>query len=61
MPINAKNILPMWSFKRNRHPDGSLNKHKARICATNEGMQKWGAGYWEAYSPVVNSFSVELF
>jgi hypothetical protein len=57
MPINAKTILSIWSFKRKRHPDGSLNKHKARICA-HGGMQKWGVDYWETYSPVVNWISV---
>jgi Reverse transcriptase (RNA-dependent DNA polymerase). len=57
MPINAKTILSIWSFKRKRHPDGRLNKHKARICA-HGGMQKWGVDYWETYSPVVNWISV---
>ena len=29
-----------------RFPDGSLNKHKDRICA-NGGIQRWGDNYWE--------------
>jgi hypothetical protein len=57
MPVNAKTILSIWSFKRKRHPDGRLNKHKARICA-HGGMQQWGIDYWETYSPVVNWISV---
>jgi Reverse transcriptase (RNA-dependent DNA polymerase). len=58
MPINAKTILSIWSFKRKRHPDRRLNKHtKARICA-HGGMQKWGVDYRETYSPVVNWISV---
>ena len=28
MPIGAKTIMAIWSFKRKRYPDGSLNKHK---------------------------------
>ena len=33
MPVGVKTIWDVWSFKRKRHPDGSLNKHKARLCA----------------------------
>ena len=54
---NVKTILAIWSFKRKRFPDGSLNKHKARLCA-HGGMQKWGVNYWETYAPVVNWISV---
>ena len=59
VPLNAKPIKAIWSFKRKRRPDGSLLKHKARICA-HGGMQKWGDNYWETYSPVVNMMSVRL-
>ena len=54
---NSKTILAIWSFKRKRYPDGSLNKHKARLCA-HGGMQQWGVNYWETYAPVVNWISV---
>ena len=57
MPVGAKTILSIWSFKRKRYPDGLLNKHKARICA-HGGMQTWGENYWETYAPVVNWASV---
>ncbi len=33
MPVNAKTIMSIWSFKHKRHPDGFLNKHKACLCA----------------------------
>jgi len=56
---NSKTILAIWSFKRKRHPDGSLDKHKARLCA-HGGMQQWGVNYWETYAPVVNWISVRL-
>ena len=59
LPTNAKPIKAIWSFKRKRRPDGSLLKHKARLCA-HGGMQQWGDNYWETYSPVVNMLSVRL-
>jgi len=59
IPRRIKPILAIWSFKRKRFMDGSLNKHKARLCA-HGGMQQWGVNYWETYSPVVNWISVHL-
>jgi hypothetical protein len=59
LPTGAKPIKAIWSFKRKRRPDGSLLKHKARLCA-HGGMQTWGDNYWETYSPVVNMLSVRL-
>jgi hypothetical protein len=59
MPVDTKTIMSIWSFKRKRYPDGSLNKHKARLCA-HGGMQTWGQNYWETYAPVVNRVSVCL-
>jgi len=44
MPSSTKTIMAIWSFKRKRFPDGSLNKHKARLCA-HGGMQTWGENY----------------
>ena len=31
MPKNAEVIKTIWSFKRKRFPDGTLNTHKARL------------------------------
>ncbi len=28
MPMDTKTIMSIWSFKRKRYLDGSLNKHK---------------------------------
>ncbi len=53
MPENTKTIMSIWSFKRKRFPDGTLNKHKACLCA-HGGMQTWGTNYWKTYAPVVN-------
>ena len=59
MPSDMKTIMGNWSFKRKRLPDGTLNKHKARLCA-HGGMQQWGVNYWETYAPVVNWISVRF-
>ena len=59
MPPGAKTIMAIWSFKCKRYPDGSLNKHKARLCA-HGGQQTWGQDYWETYAPVVTWASVRL-
>jgi hypothetical protein len=42
-----------------QHPDGTLVKHKARLCA-HGGMQQWGTNYWQKYSPVVKKVTVCL-
>ncbi len=59
MPADSKTIMSIWSFKQKRYPDGTLNKHKARLCA-HGGMQTWGENYWETYAMVVNWASVHL-
>ena len=59
IPAGMKTIQAIWSFKRKRYPDGTLNKHKVRLCA-HGGMQQWGVSYWETYSPVVNMLTVRL-
>jgi hypothetical protein len=58
-PRTAKLIEAIWSFKRKQRPDGTLVKHKARLCADG-GMQQWGTNYWETYSAVVNMVTVRL-
>ncbi len=59
VPRTAKPIQAIWSFKRKQHPDGTLVKHKSRLCA-HGGMQQWGTNYSETYSPVVNMVTVCL-
>jgi hypothetical protein len=44
IPLGNKTIQAIWSFKRKRYPDGTLNKHKAWLCA-HHGMQQWGVLY----------------
>ena len=59
MPRGIKPIMAIWSFKRKRYPDGTLNKHKDRLCAHGI-QQQWGINYWETYAPVVNWVSVRF-
>jgi hypothetical protein len=44
IPPRHNTVQAIWSFKRKRFPDGTLNKNKARLCA-HEGMQQWGVSY----------------
>ena len=48
--VKRKRTMSIWSFKRKRHPDGSLSKYKARLCChrgqqqflpSSEGEIKW--------------------
>ncbi len=57
LPIGTKTIMAIWSFKRHQFPDGTLNKHKAQLCA-HSGRQTWGQDYWDTYAPVVTWASV---
>ena len=52
LPIGTKTIMAIWSFKRKRFPVGTLNRHKARLCAHGR-QQIWGLDYWDTYAPVV--------
>ena len=57
--IDRQQIMMIWSFKRKRHPDGSFNKCKARLCC-HGGQQQWGVNYWDTYAPVVSWSSVRI-
>ena len=56
---NHNLVNAVWSFKRKSAPDGTILKHKARLCA-NGGMQIEGEHFWETYSPVVQMTTVRL-
>jgi len=59
--IVRQKIMMIWSFKRKRHPDGSFNKGKARLCC-HDGQQQWDVNFWDTYGPVVSwsSFCILL-
>ena len=42
--IKREHSMVIWSFKRKRYPDGTLDKHKARLCC-HGGQQQWGVDY----------------
>ena len=52
-------VMSIWAFKRKRSPSGTLQKHKARLCA-HGGQQQWRVNYWETHAPVANWASVRL-
>ena len=57
--IKREQIMMIWSFKRKRSPDGTLTKHKARLCC-HGGQQQWGLNYWDTYAPVVLWSSIRI-
>ena len=59
LPPGANTIMAIWSFKRKRFPDGTLNKHNAQLCA-HSGQQTWGQDYWDTYAPAVTWAIVRL-
>ena len=59
LDVKRHQIMMIWSFKRKRHPDGSLNKYKARLCC-HGGQQQWGVNYWDTYAPVVSWSSIRI-
>jgi len=56
---NIKTIKAVWSFKQKRSPDGTVTKHKARLCA-HGGMREDGVHFWDTYSPVVQMTTVQI-
>eukprot|EP00956_Cyclotella_meneghiniana_P017113 scaffold27601_cov69-Cyclotella_meneghiniana.AAC.2 len=55
-PADGSRIGDILTFTR--LPDGTLNKHKARLCA-HGGMQQWGVNYWESYAPVLTGLETK--
>ena len=51
--FQRKRLNLIWSFKRKRNADVSLNKCKARIFCYG-GQQELVINYWETCAPVVN-------
>ena len=49
----------VWSYRRKRHVDGTLLKHKARLCADGS-REKKGVHFDEVFAPVVSWSTVRL-
>jgi len=59
VPDNFAVLPSIWSFQRERAPDWTTLKHKARRCH-HGGKQVEGEHFWETDSPVVNWRTVRL-
>ncbi len=59
LPPRAKLISSIWSYQRERLPNGILLKHKAHICV-NGKEQAFGRDYWETYAPVASWSTIRL-
>eukprot|EP00957_Ditylum_brightwellii_P140797 10724894-Ditylum_brightwellii.AAC.1 len=52
-------IESTWAFKVKRYPDGTVKKHKARLCVCGD-QQVEDVDYFETYSPVVSWTMVRM-
>ena len=59
LPKNARLLNAVWSYRRKRRPDGTLWKHKARLCVDGS-RQIQGLDYTESFAPVVQWSTVRL-
>ena len=58
--LSGTNIVgSKWIFKTKHHPDGSVDKHKARLVARGF-TQQYGIGYMDTFSRVVKPATVRL-
>jgi hypothetical protein len=53
LPPRAKLISTIWSYRQKHLPDGTLIKHKARMCI-NGKQQELRRDYWETYASVAS-------
>ena len=51
--ITRKQLIMIWTFKRKRHPYGTLDKYKARLCV-HGGQEQHGIHLWDTFAPVVS-------
>jgi len=49
LDIKREQIMMIWSFKRKRHLDSTLNKYRAMLCCHGE-QQQWGVNFWDTYA-----------
>ena len=58
-PPGVNVVSCKWIFKTKHHPDGSVDKHKARLVARGFTQKQW-IDYGDTFSPVVKTATVRL-
>jgi hypothetical protein len=59
LPLKTRYLDLIWTYRRKRHPDGSLNKYKARLCV-NGSRQIKGLDYTESFTPMVQWSTIRM-
>jgi hypothetical protein len=59
LPPKTEYLDLIWTYRRKRRPDGSLNKYKARQCV-NGSRQIQGIDYTESFAPVVQWSTIRM-
>jgi hypothetical protein len=59
LPPRTRYLDLIWTYRRKRHPDGSLKKYKARLCV-NGSRQIQGIDYTESFAPVVQWSTIRM-
>jgi hypothetical protein len=59
LPPKNRYVDLIWKYRRKRCPDGSLKKHKARLCV-NGSRNIQGIDYMESFAPVVQWSTIRM-
>jgi hypothetical protein len=59
LPPRAQLLNAIWSYHCKCRPDGTLLKHKSRICVDGS-QQQYGVDYWETYAPIIHWSTIHM-